>query len=241
MSRFAIPAVLVFASMLGVSTANPAAAHAEASGFERTSERAPRIVEGDLDISNESSLEKYSDLEVVTGTLTIVGNTRLENLDGLARLRRVGRLVISENLALTNVEGLARLRHARSVTIQGNPRLENLRGLESLKKIDRLVVTQNGIFSTAGLSGLTEVGELVISKNRRLLSLSGLSELEVAGSVTIVENPRVAAQAGFLSDLRRVTRKLEIKRNAGLHPSEVAALAERAQVGVKLARRWAQR
>jgi hypothetical protein len=237
MSRFTTLAVLMVASTLAASTANPGSAHAEMPKVERTSERAPRFVEGDLDISNETSLEKYSDLEVVTGTLTIAGNTRLKNLDGLARLRAVGQLVISENLALTNVEGLSRLRHARSVTIHGNPRLETLRGLESLKKVDRLVLTENGIFFTTGLTGMKEVGELVVARNGRLLSLRGLSHLEVAESVTIVGNPRVAVHTGLMSDLRLVTGKLEIKRNAGIQATEIAALEQRIQAGVRLASR----
>jgi hypothetical protein len=198
-----------------------------AGSLVEASASAPHIVEGDLDISNESSLAEYENLEIVTGTLTIVGNTRLGNLDGLGHLRAVGHLVIKENLALTSIDALSGLRHARSVTIEGNPRLENLHGLASLKKLHRLVVTDNGIFCTSGVSGLTEVGELVVSRNPRLLSLRGFSHLESAGSVTIVDNPRLAARSGFLVDLRRVTGRLEIQRNAGLEPGEVRALEQR--------------
>ena len=228
-------AFLVATALAGCATAPRQAASADAAS--EASRVAPRIVEGDLDISNETSLEQYENLEIVTGTLTIVGNTRLENLDGLSRLRAVGHLVITENLALTNVEGLSGLRHARSVTISKNPRLQNLDGLESLRKLDRLVVTETGLFSTSGLGGLTHVGDLVVSKNRRLLSLRGFARLESAGSVTIVDNPRLAAQSDFLAHLRRVSGKLEVKRNAGIHVSEVDSLEQRVKPAVQMAAR----
>ena len=229
-------AFLAANALAGCATAPGQAASANAPRAA-ASEAAPRIVEGDLDISNETSLEAYENLEIVTGTLTIVGNTRLENLDGLSRLRAVGHLVITENVGLTNIEGLSSLRHARSVIISKNPRLENLHGLGSLRKLDKLEVTENGIFCTSGISALSEVGELVVARNRRLLSLRGFSRLESAKSVTIVDNPRLAAQSGFLAHLRRVSGKLEVKRNAGLHSSEVEALEERVKVTVQVASR----
>src|SRR5262245_11246880 len=108
-------AFLVATGLAGCASAPREAASADTA--TASSEAAPRIVEGDLDISNETSLENYANLEIVTGTLTIVGNTRLENLDGLSKLRAVGHLVITENLSLTNIEGLSGLRHAKNVII----------------------------------------------------------------------------------------------------------------------------
>ena len=136
-------------------------------------------------------------------------------------------LVVRENLSLTNLEGLSGLRHARSVTLEGNPRLENLNGLEGLEKVNRIVVSRNGIYCTRGLSGLTEAGDVVISSNPRLLGLQGLKNLVSADSVTITNNPRLSAQSGLLEGLRRVTGRLEIRGNAGLHTSEVNAVRER--------------
>ncbi len=228
-------AFLAAAALAGCATAPRQAASAETA--TEASRVAPRIVEGDLEISNETSLAEYENLEIVTGTLTLVGNTRLANLDGLSRLRAVGHLVISENLALTNIEGLSGLRHARSVTISKNPRLENLHGLEALKKLDSLVVTENGLYCTSGVGGLTEVGDLVVSKNRRLLSLRGFASLESARSITIADNPRLAARSGFLPQLRHVSGKLEVKRNPGIQVDEVDAFEQRVKSMVQVASR----
>jgi len=211
----------------GVTKSSTPTAAAASVVAERAQSSSPSIVEGDLDITNQTSLERFENLEVVTGTLTIVGNTRLSSLDGLERLRAVKHLVVRENLSLTTLEGLSGLRHARSVTLEGNPRLENLNGLEGLEKLDRLVVTKNGIYCTRGLSGLTEAGEVTIASNPRLLGLHGLKNLVSADSVTIRNNPRLSAQSGLLDGLRRVTGRLEIRGNAGLHTSEVNAVRER--------------
>jgi hypothetical protein len=233
-SVLALLAAPALAACANVSARTAPATAAESNPRARD---APHIVAGDLDVSNAITLDAYANLEVVAGTLTIVGNTRLRNLDGLQRLRAVGQLVIEENLALTTIDGLSGLRHARSVTIARNPRLENLRGLEALERLERLVVTENGIFCTRGIGGLTNVGELIVARNPRLLSLRGLSQLESAESLAVVGNPRVSAQTGFFSKLRRVTGKLEIERNAGLDPSDVARLQQRIQSDVELAAR----
>ena len=230
-------ALLGATALAGCASVSARTAPATAAERDPASPSVPRVIAGDLDISNALSLDAYENLEVVGGTLTIVGNTRLQDLDGLDRLRAVGHLVIQENLALTSIDGLSGLRHAKSVTIARNPRLESLRGLEALQKLDRLVVTENGIFCTTGIGGLAEVGELVVAKNPRLLSLRGLSRLESAESLAIVENPRVSAQTGFFSKLSRVTGKLEITRNAGLDRSDVAALQQRIQRDAELASR----
>jgi hypothetical protein len=219
--------VLVLASTLG-GCAGVAHEAAPASVADvNVAVKAPRIVEGDLTISNRSSLDELAELEIVTGTLTIEGNTRLQNLEGLENLRAVGGLVVRENLSLATMDSLANLRHAKTVSIVGNPRLENLHGLESLKEVDRLVVTKNGIFCTSGLNGLERAGEVIVSENPRLLSLRGLANLRSARDVTIAKNPRLVAESGMLQKLNRVSGDLTIQRNASLDSQEVNALVER--------------
>src|SRR5262245_41455848 len=102
LSTIALVAATTLAGCAGASRdVAPSTASAHATALPSV----PRIVEGDLDISNETSLERFENLEIVTGTLTIAGNTRLRSLDGLQRLRAVKHLVIRENLALTHIEG----------------------------------------------------------------------------------------------------------------------------------------
>jgi hypothetical protein len=234
----ALLAATVFAGCAAPQTTALASAPTDASKSAASSPvPGPRIVEGDLDITNSSTLGWYENLEVVTGTLTILGNTRLTSLDGLENLRAVKHLVISENVNLQDVEGLSGLRHAKSVTITGNTRLENLQGLESIRKVDRLVVTKNGIFSTIGLDGLEEAGDVVISSNPRLLSLRGLSNLASADNVTIANNPRLSSESGLLDNLREVSGKFDLRSNVGLQASEVEAARDRFSKTVTVASR----
>src|SRR5262245_3145739 len=119
-----IPVILAAAFLGGCATTPHTTALASSvegtpATAAQSDARAARIVEGDLDIANQTSLDAFQGVEVVTGTLTIEGNTRLSNLDGLESLRAVKHLVISENLALRDIEGLSGLRHARTVTISG--------------------------------------------------------------------------------------------------------------------------
>lgn len=233
-----ISIVALFAAVaLSACATTPHSPSGAESAKSQASERAPRIVEGDLTIANSDSLEAFEDLEIVTGTLTIVGNTRLSNLDGLRSLRAVGHLVISENLALHDIEGLAGLRHARTVTITKNPRLENLQGLGGLRKLERLEVSESGIFGTNGVERLGKVGDLVLTSNARLLNLDGFEGLSQARNVTIVGNPRLAAQSGLLSGLARVNGRVEVRKNSGLHPTEVSELESRLRANVEVASR----
>jgi hypothetical protein len=236
--------VLVAAASLGGCAAAPQSnapvsspASTPAALGVSTREHSPAIVEGDLDITNRTSLAGFENVEVVTGTLTIVGNTRLSTLDGLEHLRAVKHLVIRENLALTNVEGLSGLRHAKSITIAGNPRLRDLDGLGGLRSVDSLVVSKNGIYCTSGLAGLREARDVVITSNPRLISLQGLRGLQSADNVTIANNPRVSAQSGLLDNLNRLTGSLEIRGNAGLHEREIAAVRSRFPEPVTVASR----
>lgn len=227
--------MLIAAVLAGCSGALPPRAAVEAGA--RASTRAPRIVKGDLDIANRDSLEEFADVEIVTGTLSIVGNTRLKDLDDLERLRVAGDVVISENVGLQSIEGIARLEQTRSVTIVRNPRLEDLRGLGSLRRLDRLIVSENGIFFTGGLEALVEVGDLVVSRNRRLLSLRGLLRLTAVTNVTIEGNPRLMAESGLLPKLELVRGKLAIRHNAGLDARAVCSLAIRIEEQAALASR----
>lgn len=232
LSHFTAVTVLLAAASLGGCAAAPHSTAAASSPIStpaavRSAEQAPTIVEGDLDITNRTSLAGFENVEVVTGTLTIVGNTRLTTLDGLEHLRAVKHLVIRENLALTSVEGLSGLRHAKTVTLEGNPRLRDLAGLDGLRRVDSLVVSKNGIYCTSGISRLREVRDVVITSNPRLISLQGLRGLESAQNVTITNNPRVSAQSGLLDNLSRLSGTLEIRGNAGLHEKEIAAVRGR--------------
>jgi hypothetical protein len=106
------------------------------------------VIPGQLDISDNKKLVTLSGLENLTsignetfsGTLAIIGNTRLDNVDGLSALASInGNLLVYNNPALKNIDGFQSLEAAgcpctsfSNVSIVNNDSLINVNGLSSL-------------------------------------------------------------------------------------------------------------
>jgi hypothetical protein len=97
--------------------------------------------------------------------------------------------------------------------------------------LDALVIEHNGLYQTAGLSSLTDVGSLVIEDNAKLNSLQGLGSLSHARSVEITNNPRLCAR-GMLPALKHVDHDVVVSRNRGLSMPDVRQLLGRIERGV---------
>jgi hypothetical protein len=190
-------------------------------------------VQGDLRISSAEldDLSVLAGLRGVSGTLEIAGNPRLDDLGGLERLERVGRLSIHDNSELDELSGLEQLAQVRELEIRNNPELTSLRGLSGVTRLERLVIEHNGLYQGAGLSSLTDVGKLVIQNNPRLNSLQGLRALSHAASVEIRNNPRLCAR-GMLPALSRVDGPLTLRENRGLSRPDVKRLLGRVEQGI---------
>lgn len=178
------------------------------------------------------SIESAADAELYRGCAAVSGNLRvsapeLEDLSALSRLRVVtGTLEISGNSRLDDLSGLEGLHSAGALLIRDNARLATLRGLDGLRQTDRLVLEGNGLYQTAGISRLSRVGDLVVADNPKLNSLSGFRALKHARSVEIRSNPRLCAQR-LLPALERVERPLKLQDNRGLSQPEVRQLLGR--------------
>jgi hypothetical protein len=122
------------------------------------------IVDGDLMIDSVgiAELSMLGRLQQVTGTLTIAGEPRLRNLNGLERLQSVGNLVLINNAKLADIRALGSLRRADGITIMNHPTLESLAGLEGLKSLLGLVIVNTSIHSWSGLDGLEQVDEWTV-------------------------------------------------------------------------------
>jgi len=112
-----------------------------------------RTVTGDLVLERTdlTDLAALSELRSVTGALTIRGNARLRNLNGLDHLARVGSLELRSN------------------------GLYGTRGLESLREVGRLVIADNSLLiSLNGFRNLVHVETLLVSHNPRIAAQLGL-------------------------------------------------------------------
>ena len=184
---------------------------------------------GDLLVrgTNLFDLRALSNVGRVEGALLISDNPNLENLNGLERLRAVGRLEIRNNPKLESVSSLSSLADAQSVSLAQNPTLRSLVGLGRLERLERLELEENGLYDLRGLDGLEEVGELVVERNRSLISLGGLANVRRAGAVQIHENPRLCGRLGLFPRLDRVERELTLTKNWGLTEGEVQEVMAR--------------
>jgi hypothetical protein len=80
-------------------------------------------VEGDLRVTEVTSLKPLAALERVNGTLAIGPTRELSTLDGLENLASVRTLELTQNRGLINPSALNDLTQAERVTVEMNPRL----------------------------------------------------------------------------------------------------------------------
>lgn len=174
---------------------------------------------------------RYLGCDAVAGDLRIE-RTALTDLNAFANIQRVsGALVIADNAELGDISALQSLTSSSSITIANNPELRSLSGLDGLTRLDSLVLRNNGLYSTRGLGGLHQVGELIITHNHSLISLGGLDHLARAKSVLIGANQRLCARPGFLPRLTRVEGELTFTANTGLFEGDLARVRHQAKAG----------
>lgn len=175
------------------------------------------VIEGNLLIYNTDvvNLAFLNKLEKVTGTLSIgkfegmVGNAKLNQLEGLNNLRHVGGLALYNNDALTSLEGLEQLTMigekvdsilasnslralsifaaTQSLHIHGNDALTNLRGLDNLGSIhlDLFIKNNARLQNFEGLGNLQAIGAFFhVYDNPALTNFRGLEQLSLIGGKT---------------------------------------------------------
>ncbi len=145
----------------------------------------------------------------------------ITNLDGLSELTGVipndgprGTLSIVNNSALIDVDGLSNLTSLRYLYIDNNSSLTNVDGLSSLSSFSIFnpnypvgisITNNNALNNIDGLSGVTQIGNywtgnLTISNNDALTNIDGLSNLSIlSGNLTISDNDALTNLNGLSS------------------------------------------
>ncbi|WP_437799940.1 hypothetical protein [Sorangium sp. So ce693] len=106
-------------------------------------------------LRNLQGLEGVSQL----ANLLVIGNAKLESLEGLSALETVYQdLTIGSNAVLTSIDGLSALRAIdQNLIISNNPELTSLDGLSSLERIHYgLEITTNPKLPTCEAEELRE-------------------------------------------------------------------------------------
>ena len=151
------------------------------------------------DLGAISSLRWLSSVERIGHYLYLENLGHLRTLDGLEKLREVGRGVcVVANPLLESCAGLSGLRGELScdLTITFNPRLPNLHGFEGITRL-----------SAGGMSR----GSLSVTNCTALESLSGLENLARVRQIDISSCP-LLSDLGALEQLRRIDYQLHLAR-----------------------------
>ena len=176
------------------------------------------VIEGSLQISNNSGLLSLNGLNAITflrGDLNISGNSSLTSLTGLNSLTTISggvsaNVIINNNASLSSLNGLNSLATINyyynynqsviekgSVQISNNAVLTNLSGLEGLTNISGLTIDGNSnLISLSGLNPLVNIVEITISNNANLINLDGFTG-NITDDININYNPALTSLSGF--------------------------------------------
>jgi len=206
-------------SALSTCEGGVAKSDAELVPFQRCA-----LISGDLAVSGVTSLAPLSQLRAVNGTLSVT-NTQVEELTDLGSLASVGRLEVRGNSHLFTLDGLSQLRSARQVVLEGNPQIRTLDGLSGLHSLELLSIHETSLYSLHGIENVSQVNELDLVGNRKLIDPRALNQVREAHTVVIRQNPRLCAQFGLLASLERAER-VSLSQNVALPRSAVLRLVE---------------
>ena len=209
-----------------------------------------------------TDLSHFSNLERILGSLTIENCDSLRNLEGLNKLKTIGEFVNISYNGLSSLEGLELLRYVGNgqseIKILNNSKLEDLDGLiglfasgslkiisnEALKNVDGLLnygVNNWGIIirdnqslqNLNGLSGISNLDNLIIDNNDGLKSLEGLGNVESIVNLNIVDNDSLETLIG-LEGLLEIDSSFNIINNEQLSHIDALEMLNGSLVSLKI-------
>ncbi|MBX2951599.1 MAG: T9SS type A sorting domain-containing protein [Leadbetterella sp.] len=156
----------------------------------------------DITFSTVQNLKGLKNLKSIGGSLSILYNDKLADLEGLEALQSIASgttgekgLQITGNKILKNINGLSGLTsiNGTSLTIDANPELINLDGLKNLQGpvLDITIWFHGKLEQIDGLAGITSARGVSITANA-LSQINGLSGLkEVSRNIILGLNPNL--------------------------------------------------
>jgi hypothetical protein len=203
------------------------------------------VAVNDLTLNGTGLTTLDSDPFIVYGSVTVVGNTKLRDLENvtlerwtpplpvqividgnaeLVSLDEVAKVAhVDGDLALTNNAKLAGAAFPNLITVEGSVRIANNTALATLdlgrtSSLGTLDISNNATLTTfTGPSATKLDGNLVVRGNAKLQNLGVMSSLtQVLGHVTIENNAALANISAFSTTMQYVTGVLSISGNAQL-------------------------
>lgn len=143
---------------------------------------------GDLTIARVTDLAALSNVNEVSGTLAIEDSPQLRTLEGLERLEVAREIALRRLPSLESAVELSSLRRLWALTIQEAPKLTELEAPSGVHRLDKLEIRNTALRSLSRGWEVSEVGELKIVGNPRLVSTRGLNKVVRVGSLTVASN-----------------------------------------------------
>jgi hypothetical protein len=186
-------------------------------------------VDGDLLISSLSQPD-YAPLQlgIVTGDITLAGNSELTSLGIVGNLHTIGDVyLVQGNPKLTDLGAIAQIDHAQNLSIIGNDALVDVNGLAPFTSFtfDVHIADNANLASLHGLENVIKSSHsLYVQANPRLTSVDALDGMRSVDLLLDIDgNPSLTAIN--LTALQLVGRQLIINNNSTLISFTAPALA----------------
>lgn len=171
------------------------------------------VVEGDVEVNDQSDFEWLRTVREIRGGLTIAELTGHTNLEFLGCLETVQGIWVKDTQSLRSLEGLGRVKTLEwGFSVTGNASLETLRGLDSLESIGVVWIYDNPELSRLELESPTDIASLRLGwyecdgygpdataiprgDNPKLKGLDGLGRIIPSSNINFV----IQGQSGFES------------------------------------------
>jgi hypothetical protein len=168
--------------------------------------------------NNLRDISALNKLKTITGSLSIIGNPQLRNINGFSKIKTIGPGQTSATIQSSYV-----------LSVRANGTLTKMDGLSNLRKIGgRLLISDNDrLRNIDDLARLTEVGywaerelffrSVTIEYNPALRNLNGLSNLNFIGGSLYINNNASLRNLNGLSGLSSIGENLEVMNNPDLN------------------------
>jgi len=167
--------------------------------------------------SDITDLSPLSQIEIVSGNLTIRNNSSLTSLDGLENLFFVTvDIEIENNPALTDISALSGVIGALGVRITNNPALTSLSGFENITGLSFINISDMPLLTDLADMKVTQNLNVLFIRNTGLMNLSGLENVSSIYNIFILENNELNDISALESVNENNLIELQIINNSNL-------------------------
>jgi hypothetical protein len=184
-----------------------------------------------------TDFRELSQLEEVTGNLTISSSKSVQRLDGLHSLKRVGgQLSLQFDGALADMSGLSSLADLGGLTLSADSALTAITGLTNVTSLDAQglsVTSMPALSNIGGLSGLRSAQQIVLQSTPHLSSLQALRGVVIRDAISIVDMAGLASISDLTGISGAMTGRVNFQQNPLLSDfSVLSALHSAASVTI---------